>query len=241
MPNFAYDLHLHSCLSPCGDELMTPPNIVNMAALKGLSLIAITDHNSTRNVRAAMQAAAQLPLTVIPGLELCTSEEIHVVCLFPNADSAEAAGAYVEARLPPVANRPDIFGRQLILDARENILGEIEPLLINATSISVDDAPAFAAEFGGFCFPAHIDKDSNSILATFGMLPEHIPFGAIEVHRPKTFFANPANADLQNRYRIVTSSDAHYLQDIAEAEHFLELQSPDFISLKSFLACQHFC
>ena len=92
MRKYAYDLHIHSCLSPCGDSMMTPANIVNMAHLKGLDIIAITDHNSTRNAGAAIKAATGLPLTVIPGIEVTTAEEIHVVCLFPDLDSAEKAG-----------------------------------------------------------------------------------------------------------------------------------------------------
>ncbi len=235
MPRYAYDLHIHTCLSPCGDELMTPPNIANMAALKGLDLIAVTDHGSARNVRAVMEAARELPLTVIPGMELTTSEEIHVVCLFPDADSAEAAGSYAESRLAPVTNRPEIFGRQVVMDAEETVLGEVGPLLIGATSISVDDAPAFAASFGGFCYPAHIDRPGGGILAAFGMLPEPLPFGAVEVHNPEAFFAGGRWAGLYDLCQVVTSSDAHYLQDIAEAQRFLELPAPDFPSLQGLL------
>ncbi len=235
MPRYAYDLHIHSCLSPCGDELMTPPNIVNMAALKGLDLIAVTDHGSARNVRAVLEAARGLPLTVIPGLELTTAEEIHVVCLFPDPDSAEAAGKYAESRLPPVSNRPEIFGRQLVMGPEEEIRDEVTPLLISATSISVDDVPAFAAAFGGFCYPAHIDRASYSIFSALGCLPEYLPFGAVEVHDPLSFFTDGRRAGLYDRYTVVTSSDAHYLPDIAEAERFLELSAPDFSSLRDAL------
>ena len=94
---FSYDLHIHSCLSPCGDDDMTPPNIANMAALLGLDLIAVTDHNSCRNAGAVMEAARMLglPLRVLPGMEVTTAEEVHVVCLFPTLAAAEAAGAEV--------------------------------------------------------------------------------------------------------------------------------------------------
>ena len=114
---FSYDLHIHSCLSPCGDDDMTPPNIANMAALLGLDLIAVTDHNSCRNAGAVMEAARMLglPLRVLPGMEVTTAEEVHVVCLFPELAAAQAAGEEVEAALLPVKNKPDIFGRQLIL------------------------------------------------------------------------------------------------------------------------------
>ncbi|MDR2932189.1 MAG: PHP domain-containing protein, partial [Oscillospiraceae bacterium] len=103
-----YDFHLHSCLSPCGDNDMTPCNIVNMAKLLELDIIALTDHNTTGNCRAAMAAGAKIGLVVVPGMELCTAEEIHAVCLFPDIDSAERFDAMVRPGIPPIKNKPDI-------------------------------------------------------------------------------------------------------------------------------------
>lgn len=218
----SYDLHIHSCLSPCGDNDMTPPNIVNMAAIKGLEVIAITDHNSTRNVRAAVEAARELPLVVVPGMEVSVAEEFHMVCLFPDCDSAEAAGLAIEDLLPPLDNDPGIFGDQLIMGPCEEPRGEVSTLLINATSLSVDRLPQFVAGFGGICYPAHIDRSSFSILATFGMLPEVPAFHRLEVAHPDVFFADPARDFYRRDYQIITSSDAHRLGDIAEPQRFLD-------------------
>lgn len=234
MPEYFYDLHLHSCLSPCGEDEMTPPNIANMAYLKGLDIIAITDHNSCRNVRAVVEAAAELPIVVIPGMELCTAEEIHMVCLFPTVEAAEAAGEAAEAALPNIFNDPAIFGNQEIRDREENLLGTVDKLLINATSISVDDTTAFVERYGGFCFPAHIDKAANSVLAAFGYLPEHLGFNTVEVARPTVFFATPQGEQIKQRCRIVTDSDAHRLGDISEAERTIVLESCDFFGLKGY-------
>ena len=118
-----YDLHIHSCLSPCGDKDMTPANIAGMAAVKGLDVIALTDHNSCRNCPAAMRHAEDLGITLIPGMELTTSEEVHVVCLFPTLEAAMDFDQYVYLHLLPVKNRPDIFGEQLILDEKDQITG----------------------------------------------------------------------------------------------------------------------
>lgn len=234
IPNYFYDLHLHSCLSPCGDDEMTPPNIVNMAYLKGLDIIAITDHNSCRNVRAVVEAAKELPLVVIPGMELCTAEEIHMVCLFPTVEAAEAAGEAAEAALPGIPNDPNIFGPQEIRNSEEQLVGTVDKLLINATSISIDDAAAFAGRYGGFCFPAHIDKAANSVLAAFGYLPPHLGFATVEVARPTVFFATPQGIEIHARCRIVTDSDAHQLEAISEAEPTLPLESCDFFGLKEY-------
>lgn len=233
MPRYAYDLHIHTCLSPCGDNEMTPPNIANMAYVKGLDLIAVTDHNSAKNARAVMNAAKDLPLTVFPGAEVTTAEEIHVVCLFPDADSAEAFDRALETHMLQIPNRPDYFGDQLIMDENENVTGTFPWLLPNALDLSIDALPALCEKYGGVCFPAHIDRPANGILAVFGMLPETPAFPTLEVHDPEKFFADAANGHYREEHGILTSSDAHRLADMAEAEHFLELPEPDFAALKA--------
>lgn len=236
MPLYSYDLHIHTCLSPCGDSEMTPPNIANMAHLKDLDIIAITDHNSARNARAVIKAAEGLPLVVIPGIEVTTAEEIHMVCLFPDAEAAERAGIFFESLLPPVENRPGYFGAQQIMDENERLLGEFPYLLPNALGISIDVLPETVAGFGGFCYPAHIDRPANSLLAVFGSLPEEPLFKTLEVFRPELFFSEQERLRYQESHIIVSSSDAHRLPDIHERERFLELDRPDFTSLKKALA-----
>ena len=217
---FSYDLHIHSCLSPCGDDDMTPPNIANMAALLGLDLIAVTDHNSCRNAGAVMEAARMLglPLRVLPGMEVTTAEEVHVVCLFPELAAAQAAGEEVEAALLPVKNKPEIFGHQWILGPEEERLGELETLLINATGLSIDEMPGFAKKYGGVAFPAHIDRTSNSVFANLGYFPDCLDFSFAEVWQPEVFFQDGAHQDIRERYAILKNSDAHYLEKMKEGE-----------------------
>jgi len=233
LPRYAYDLHIHTCLSPCGDNEMTPPNIANMAYVKGLDLIAVTDHNSAKNARAVMNAARDLPLTVIPGAELTTAEEIHVVCLLPDADSAEAFDRELETHMPQIPNQPDYFGDQLLMDENENVTGNFPWLLPNALDLSIDAVPALCEKFGGVCFPAHIDRPANGILAVFGLLPDTPVFPTLEVHDPEKFFADPANEAYRAEHRVLTSSDAHRLGDMAEAAHFLELPENSFAALRA--------
>ena len=134
-----YDLHIHSCLSPCGDDDMTPANIAGMAAVKGLDVIALTDHNSCRNCPAAIYHGEKHGVTVIPGMELTTREEVHVICLFPTLENALAFDSLVYKELMPFPNREDIFGKQQIMDPTDRVIGTVENLLINATSIPFDD------------------------------------------------------------------------------------------------------
>ena len=123
MNTYHYDLHIHSCLSPCGDNDMTPNNLVQMALLSGCDVIALTDHNTCRNAPAAMEAGARNGLLVIPGMELCTAEEAHVVCLFETLEGALEFDHYIYENMPHVKNRPEIFGEQRLLDGEDGPVG----------------------------------------------------------------------------------------------------------------------
>jgi PHP family Zn ribbon phosphoesterase len=220
----AYDFHLHSCLSPCGDAEMTPRNIVNLAKLLELDIIALTDHNCCKNCAATMQAGAEIGLTVIPGMELCTAEEIHVICLFPEIESAEAFSDVVRHRMPPVKNRQDIFGRQTVMDADDNPIGEEELLLLSASDIPLNDTPALVRAFGGFCYPAHIDRESFSLLATLGGFPPEPGFSCAEISPRADIDTLTARYPELKALRFMRSSDAHYLEDMTPARDALDLE-----------------
>lgn len=229
----AYDFHIHSCLSPCGDNDMTPNNIVNMAMLKGLDAIALTDHNSCRNCRATVRAGARAGLLVLPGMELCTAEDIHCVCLFASVENAEAFGEAIHAQLPPVENRPDIFGDQLVLDDEDNVVGRENLLLLNAAAVAFDDVRRLVISYGGAAFPAHADRPSNGVIGILGALPEEAGFTAAEISPScdrETFLReNPSLAKLTQ----LRDSDAHDLGQISERENYLELES---LSVKTIIS-----
>lgn len=173
---FFYDLHLHSCLSPCGSEDMTPADLAAMCALAGLDIVALTDHNTCGNCAAFCRAAEARGLLALAGMELCTAEEIHVICLFPDTGRAEEFGRLVYGRLPPIANRPEIFGRQLYMDDGDGVLGEEPRFLGGASSISLAEVPGLAASCGGTAFPAHIDRPSFSLLGVLGLWEPSLGF-----------------------------------------------------------------
>lgn len=210
-----YDLHMHSCLSPCGDRDMTPNNIVNMSLLKELDVIALSDHNSAKNIQAVRKVAEGTGLLVIPAIEVCTMEEVHILCLFYSFEQCEAFGEYLYDLLPPVMNQPDIFGEQWVMNEQDEVVGSVDKLLINAASLSIDRLLSVLPEYGGFAIPAHVDKSSYSIIANLGFLPPEYGFPCIEVKNP------PFSGDFSGR--IITDSDAHYLEHIAERERFLEV------------------
>ncbi|MDY3303385.1 MAG: PHP domain-containing protein [Clostridia bacterium] len=216
--NIYYDFHIHTCLSPCGNNDMTPNNIVNMSVLKGLNVIAVTDHNSADNVRACIDASRGLPITVIPGIEIETAENIHMVCLFPDADSACSVGKIIESNLPPIKNKPAIFGEQIIMDSKDSVVGFKEQFLITACSFNIYDVCNIVKKNGGIAIPAHIDKNSYSILSNLGCIPEDQDFKCVEVNN-LSFLNN--NEYIQKKYRVLCDSDAHYLWDISEKNNYL--------------------
>ena len=137
MPKYYYDLHTHSCLSPCGDEDNTPNNIAGMASISEIDIVALTDHNSSKNCAAFYTAAEKYGIIPVAGMELTTAEDIHVVCLFENLADALDFDKYVENNRYLIKNKPEFFGEQLILDGEDNVIGNEENLLTNATFISI--------------------------------------------------------------------------------------------------------
>lgn len=215
MKEYHYDFHIHSCLSPCGDNDMTPNNLVQMALLSGCDIIALTDHNTCRNAPAAMEAGESAGLLVIPGMELCTSEEAHVVCLFETLEGALAFDRYVYENMPHVKNRPEIFGQQPILNGEDEQVGEEENLLLVSSFIGVDQVVSLTGEYGGVAFPAHVNRDSYSVIASLGAIPPEAGFTAAEVTRDCSLEAFQALHPELAGLSIFRSSDAHYLESLA--------------------------
>lgn len=226
-----YDLHLHSCLSPCGDMDMTPNNLANMAKLLGLDVIALTDHNTSRNCAAAMAVGREIGLTVIPGMELTTAEDIHAVCLFPTLEKAMAWDAYVDAHRIKIRNRPDIYGRQVLMNENDEEVGELEHLLLPATEIPITSAYQTVKSFGGICFPAHIDRDSLSILSVLGEIDAACGFKTAELADKSKLEALRRLHPILDTLHLVTDSDAHYLENMRDAENVLEAEenSPEAV------------
>ena len=222
-----YDFHIHSALSPCGSDDMTPNDIVGMAVLNGLDLIAVTDHNSLSNAGAVVKAALTKTgndLIVLPGVEVSTAEEVHVVCLFSDLESAKNFESELAPYYSTLANRKDIFGNQILFDENDNITGEVERMLISPSSISFDDLYHLADKFGGAFIPAHIDRDSFSVISNLGFLPPHLDIHTVEVSlmgADKGF--DKLNADIYAGKKMIFSSDAHQLWAINEKVNFLVL------------------
>jgi Predicted metal-dependent phosphoesterases (PHP family) len=225
MLKLSYDLHIHSCLSPCGDDDMLPSNIIGMAFLKNLDVVAVTDHNTCKNCGVAMKLAEQYDMVVIPGMELCTMEEVHVLCLFAELSDAMQFDEYVSNRLMKIPNDERVFGKQEIVNEEDEIIGTEPYLLINATDISFDELGRLMQQFHGVYIPAHIDKKTNSLLSNLGFVPPDTDFMVAELANLTHLEALQEQNPYLRKCNIITDSDAHMLGNINEAEHFIECES----------------
>lgn len=216
MFDISYDLHIHSCLSPCGDNAMTPANIAGMAAARGLEAIALTDHNSARNCGPFLEYCEAFGIIGIPGLEINTVEEVHAVCLFRTLEAALDFDSFVYSHLQKVPNNERIFGQQILMNDDEEEIGREPYLLINATDISFDEVWEIVRKRDGVMFPAHIDKDANSLTANLGFIPPDSLFRTVEVKDLKKLHKIREEHPFVNMCQVISNSDAHYLDAVRE-------------------------
>ena len=231
--NFFADLHIHSCLSPCGDNDMTPGNILGMAVVKELEIVAISDHNAARNLPAAEKIAEAYGLLLVPAIEITTSEEVHMLGYFPDVQTAVDFGEMLKIHLPPKKNKPVFFGEQLVMNEDDEVIDHEDALLIGATDLSLEDCAAKVREVGGVPVPAHINRGSNGLLVNLGMMPPSPTFTTVEVWRHLPCPLEP----MENKH-VLHSSDAHYLQDIQEPEFSLRLPEKSVAALLEWMRTQ---
>jgi 3',5'-nucleoside bisphosphate phosphatase len=219
-----YDFHIHSALSPCALDEMTPNNIVNMALISNLDVIAITDHNSAKNVESIMNVAKDTSLVVLPGMEVESREEIHIVCLFSCVNDVMRMQELVYANLTMLKNKPKVLGSQLILDTEDEMLGTEDRLLSFATKLSFEEVIMKADEFGGIAIPAHIDRPSYSVISNLGMIPEDSKLTCLEISQYADFEEYKKK---YKSYRLLQSSDSHELGFIGVSQRTIDIEGTE--------------
>ena len=225
---FKADLHIHTCLSPCGDLEMSPQNIIRTAKEKGLDIIAITDHNSTRNVRTCMELGKKNNLFVIGGCEINTQEEVHCLAYFPDLEKLDEFQNFLDEHLPDIKNNPDIFGHQVAVDEDDNIIYEEEKALIMALDIDIESVSEKVLSMGGIFIPAHIDRSKNSIFSQLGFIPFDLKYSALEISWRTSFEKFIEKYPKLNKAHFIRCSDAHYLEDIGKVYTELKMEKPDW-------------
>ena len=222
-----YDLHIHSCLSPCADEDMTPNNVINMAKLKELDLIGLTDHNHIGNCDAFAKVAAEKNILFLPGIEVHTFEDVHVLCFFKTLETLHAFFKALPAAELPVLNERQRFGSQLLVDEHDQVVGDAEEALLFPLPIEIEPLSALTEEYNGLIVPAHVHRPGYGLLSRLGFFPESPSFTVIE--------SNSEDEYLEERYHVLRNSDAHSLGDINEREAYLDVQEPSLDSVFDLL------
>jgi predicted metal-dependent phosphoesterase TrpH len=209
------DLHIHTCLSPCSDWEMSPRKIIRRSLDLGLDLIAVCDHNTAENAGAAMREGQKQGLWVLPGMEICSKEEVHILALFEELEKALAMQDFVYEHLPG-ENQPEVFGCQVVANEYDEVLGENLRMLIGATQLGLPEIVEKTHSLDGISLFSHVDRTAYGIIGQLGFIPPDVKIDGIEVSYrvalKKVRESVPGIDDLP----CVTSSDAHFLEDVGK-------------------------
>lgn len=210
---FVADLHVHSVLSPCAEVEMTPRNIVWQAANYGIDIVAITDHNACDNVAAALAAAKGTPVIILPGMEVETKEEVHIIVLFDKMHQLKVWEQFVKLHMSGRLNDEKRFGAQFVVDEEDELIGIKTEMLLTSLTCGIEEVCKKVNNLGGICIASHVDRPANSILTQLGFIPPDVELAAVEISR----LTNPSEATKCfpgiGNLPIVTSSDAHRMDD----------------------------
>ncbi|MHC1784892.1 MAG: PHP domain-containing protein [Anaerolineaceae bacterium] len=232
---FRAELHVHTVLSPCAEVEMIPPLIIAEALAHNINLIAITDHNSSANIAAVQKAAKNFDITVLPGVELQTREEVHILCIFDTLAQIAAFQKTINNALPPIRNRPDYFGEQFVVDETGDFIKREDRLLLTSTDISLNDAAEEVDSLGGLFIPAHVNRSAFGLIGTLGFIPPNIHFEAVEISR----HLRPADASRSfpqiSGLPMIQSGDVHRLEEFLGVNEF-RMKAPTVSEIRLALA-----
>jgi len=235
MKTFRTDLHIHTLLSPCGDLEMSPANIVSLANLRGLSIIGITDHNSTKQCELVLKLAQRTKLTVIPGCEMTTREEVHCLGLFQDLDALQVLQQFLDDHLMILPNNSDLFGHQVLLDENENILEEVPNYLGTSLDVNIEEVEQKVHELGGIFIPAHIDRPRNSLYSQLGFLPPELHVDALQISKLADEALVREKYKIAENIAMVKFSDAHFPADIGKTYTDFVIKEPSFEEIRKAL------
>jgi len=232
---FSADLHIHTCLSPCAELEMLPEFVIERAQDLGLQIIAVTDHNSAENVAAVVKAAKGTGVTVLPGVEVQTREEVHLITLFDTLGQVLFWQEQIYANMPLLENDEAFFGEQLVLDASGEPAGYLNRLLVTATDFSVEDVVQHVCQLDGLCIPAHVDRTMYSIIANLGFVPPDLDVTGVEISTAIGPVEARERFPQLVRYSLVANGDAHRLKEMVRRTTF-KMAAPTVAEIKLALA-----
>jgi PHP family Zn ribbon phosphoesterase len=236
--DFKADLHIHTCLSPCGDWEMSPRQIIQRCIETGLDLIAVCDHNSVENAGAVLREGRRRGVCVLPGLEICSKEEVHLLAIFGELEHALAMQQWVYAGLEG-QNQPELFGWQVVANEDSEVLGENPRLLIGATRLGLSDIVDRTHALNGLSLSAHVDRPANGIINQLGFIPPDLELDGLEVSYRVPLAKARELIPAIGKFPCITSSDAHFLKDIGRAATVFRMAAPTIAEIGLALRGEH--
>lgn len=225
------DLHIHTCLSPCADLTMSPKRVIERAIEEKLDIIGICDHNSAENILAAKKLSSD-EITVLAGMEITSIDEVHILSLFDDTDSILDLQKDVYKYLTPGENEQNVFGEQIVVNEYDEVEGYNTRLLLGATSLTLEDLVNKIHLLGGIAIASHVDRENYGIINQLGFIPEDIEFDALEISYRITEEEAVRKFPQISHYPLITSSDAHYLDDIGRKTTSFFIEEPSVSELK---------
>ncbi len=235
MRSFRTDLHIHTVLSPCGDLEMSPARIVSLASKRGLDIIGITDHNSTKQCELVWKLGKRLGLTVIPGCEMTSREEVHCLGLFEDFDALKEFQNFLDLHLTIIPNKPSLFGYQAVVDEDDYILEEQVNYLGASLDVSVEEVEQKVHELSGIFIPAHIDRPRNSLYSQLGFFPPELKVEALQISKLANENIVREKFNINPEITLVKFSDAHYPEDLGKTYTIFEMEEPTFGEIRKAL------
>lgn len=232
MRKYKADLHVHTLLSPCGSLDMSPVNIVDAALNAQLDIIAITDHNSTKQAKLIKRLAEKKGMTVFCGAEINSAEEVHCLVIFETDEQLDLFQLFIDKNMRPVRNKPSVFGEQVVVDENEMIVEEVKYLLINALDASLMEIEHYAHEIGGLVIPAHVDRYYNGLFSQLGFMPTGLRVDAFEISKNAPTREWETNGKIPSGATIIRNSDAHVPEKIGKSFTYYLMEAPVFSELK---------
>ncbi len=231
MRQYRADLHVHTVLSPCAEVEMIPPLIVQSALEHEIDIIAITDHNASANVRAVQKASEGTKLTVLPGMEVQSREDVHLLTLFDNLEALEAWQTQVDQSLPDLPNSSDFFGEQFIVDETGEFIRSEPRLLLTSTNFSIDEIFERVCALGGLVISAHVERTSYGLFPSLGLISEQWNVLALEISRHMTLEKGAVKFPALRKYPLIQSGDVHRLDEFLGTTIFT-LASPTLMEIR---------
>lgn len=217
------DLHVHTALSACGEDVMSPRQVLAHAARRSVDVLAVTDHNASTSAYTACRMAGEFPVRVLPGMEITTREEVHLLAVFDDPEQLHELTALIEHNLPPGENDDTLFGYQLVYDERDEIIGVDDRLRQSAVALGIDRLASEIHAIGGLAIPAHVFRPRNSLTSQLGLIDPTSEYDALEVRWRHWATGEYRLGDRVEGFPVITGSDAHFLEDVGR--QCLELEA----------------